>query len=316
MKDVGQPPGEVSLRQAIPYVRLFQGKTFVVKAGGGALDAPATARALLLQIEVLHQLGIRVVLVHGGGTQSSAVARAMGLEPRFVDGRRVTDDAALDVAAMVLSGLVNTRLLGLCRSLGLPAVGLSGVDAGLVLARRRPPVATSSGLVDYGHVGDVEAVDPRALSLLLENGFVPVVSPLSADAGGSPLNLNADTVAAALAVALGAEKLVFLTGAPGILERPGDPASLVSYTDLAGLARLREEGCLAAGMLPKAGAIESALRGGVPRVHILSHDLEGGLLGELFTNDGVGTLVVASASAHPAHSIEPQAEPVAAGAAS
>lgn len=323
MKDVGQPPGEVSLRQAIPYVRLFQGKTFVVKVGGGALDAPATARALFGQIEVLHQLGIRVVLVHGGGTQSSAVARALGVEPRFVDGRRVTDEAMLDVTAMVLCGLVNTRLLALCRSLGLPAVGLSGVDAGIVQARRRPPVATSSGLVDYGQVGDVVAVEPRALELLLANGFLPVIAPLSAAADGSLLNVNADTVAAALAVALRAEKLLFLTGAPGILERPGDPASLVSYTDLAGLARLRQEGSLAAGMLPKASAIESALRGGVPRVHILSHDLEGGLLAELFTNDGVGTLVVASAGAHPAQAAEnqpepaePQPEPVAAGASS
>ncbi len=321
MKDVGQPPGEVTLRQAIPYVRLFQGKTFVVKVGGGALDSPATARALLAQVEMLHQLGIRVVLVHGGGTQTSAVARALGAEPRFVEGRRVTDEAMLEVTAMVLCGLVNTRFLALCRSLGLPAVGLSGVDAGLVLARRRPPVATSAGLVDYGHVGDVVAVEPRALALLLENGLVPVVSPLSADADGNLLNLNADTVASALAVALRAEKLLFLTGAPGILERPGDPASLVSYTDLAGLARLRREGCLAAGMLPKASAIEKALEGGVPRVHILSQDLESGLLAELFTNDGVGTLVVASAGAHPSQQQpteqpENQPEAVAAGALS
>jgi acetylglutamate kinase len=142
-----------------------------------------------------------------------------------------------------------------------------------------------------------------------------VVSPLSASEDGTVLNINADTIASALAVALGAEKLLFLTGAPGILERADDPASLVSYTDLAGLARLRREGCLEAGMLPKASAIESALQGGVPRVHILSHDLEGGLLAELFTNDGVGTLVVASAGVHPAQQPEPQPEPATAGVA-
>jgi acetylglutamate kinase len=300
MKDVGQPSGEVGLRQAIPYVRLFKGKTFVLKAGGGALDSAPAARALVEQVEVLHQLGIRTVLVHGGGAQSSALARALGAEPRFVEGRRVTDEAMLEVTTMVLNGLVNTRLLALCRSAGLPAVGLSGVDAGLIEARRRPPVPTADGMVDYGLVGDVVAVDPRAVELLLASGLVPVVSPLSAAADGTLLNINADTVAAALAVALRAEKLVFLTGAPGILERPGDPGSLVSYTDLAGLARLRQEGCLAAGMLPKASAIESALRGGVARVHILSHDLPSGLLAELFTNDGVGTLVVESAAAHPA----------------
>lgn len=320
MKDVGQPAGEVGLRQAIPYVRIFRGKTFVVKAGGGALDSPPTARALVEQVEVLHQLGIRVVLVHGGGTQSTAVARALGAEPRFVEGRRVTDEAMLEVTTMVLNGLVNTRLLALCRSVGLPAVGLSGVDAGLIDARRRPPVPAAGGMggmVDYGLVGDVVGVDPRAVELLLANGLVPVVSPLSAAADGTLLNINADTVAAALAVALRAEKLLFLTGAPGILERPGDPGSLVSYTDLAGLARLRREGCLAAGMLPKASAIESALRGGVARVHILSHDLPDGLLAELFTNDGVGTLVVASAAAHPAdHPETAAAGPALASAAS
>jgi len=302
MKDVGQPAGEVTLQQAIPYIRLFKGKTFVVKAGGGALESEAAARGLVEQVEILHQLGIRVVLVHGGGAQSSAVARRLGVEPRFVDGRRVTDEAMLEVTAMVLNGLVNTRLLARCRAAGLPAVGLSGVDAGLLDARRRPPVARADGnggmeLVDYGQVGDLAAADPRVLVTLLDAGMVPVVSPLSAAADGTLLNVNADTAAAALAVALAAEKLLFLTGAPGILERPEDPGSLVSYTDLAGLARLRGQGSLGGGMLPKAGAIEAALAGGVPRVHILSHDLPGGLLAELFTNDGVGTLVVAAAGA-------------------
>ncbi len=296
MKDVGQPAPEVTLRQAIPYIRLFKGKTFVVKIGGGGLDAEGPARALVEQIEILHQLGIRVVLVHGGGTQSTALARALGVEAPFVEGRRVTGAAMLEVTAMVLNGAVNTRLLALCRSVELPAVGLSGVDAGLLDARRRPPVATAGGLVDYGQVGDIAAVDPRALHALLDAGLVPVVSPLAASADGALLNVNADTAAAAIAVALGAEKLIFLTGAAGILERTGDPGSLVSYTDLAGLARLRGAGSFAAGMLPKASAIETAIAGGVARVHILSHDLPDGLLAELFTNDGVGTLVVESAS--------------------
>jgi acetylglutamate kinase len=204
----------------------------------------------------------------------------------------VTDERALEVATLVLNGAVNTALLAACRAAGLPAVGLSGVDAGLVRARRRPPVAVDGETVDYGHVGDVEAIDPALLGTLVDAGYVPVVSPLSADDSGALLNLNADTVAAALAVALGAEKLIFLTGAPGILERADDPGSLVSYTDLAGLGRLRERGCLGGGMLPKAGAVEAAIRGGVKRVHILSHDLQDGLLAEVFTNEGVGTLVV------------------------
>lgn len=325
MKDVGQQSAAVAaLRQAVPYIRLFKGKTFVVKVGGVALGsdsggrpavaeaAPPAMVAVLEQVHVLHQVGIRVVLVHGGGPQSTALSRALGAEPRFVAGRRITDDAALEVAALVLNGAVNTRLLAACRAVGLPAVGLSGVAAGLVRARRRGPVtvaapaaaggggarASEGGMVvDYGHVGDVEDVDPAVLETLLAAGMVPVVSPLSADERGALLNVNADTAAAALAVALRAEKLLLLTGAPGILERPGDPSSLVSLTDLAGLARLRERGCLEDGMLPKASSIEAALRGGVRRVHIVGAAVADGLLAEVFTNEGAGTLVVADSAA-------------------
>jgi acetylglutamate kinase len=293
MKDVGQRTAEAAaLKHAVPYIRIFKGKTFVIKAGGGALDREATLQALIEQIEVFHQVGIRVVLVHGGGAQSSELSRALGAEARFVQGRRVTDEKALEVASMVLNGAVNTKVLAVCRRVGLPAVGLSGVDAGLVQARKRPPVRMGDEIVDYGFVGDVVGVEPRVLVRLMDDGYVPVVSPLSAAADGTVLNINADTIASALAVALGAEKLLFLTGAAGILERADDPGSLVSYTDLAGLRRLREEGGVVDGMLPKTSAIESAIRGGVRRVHILSHDLPDGLLTEVFTNEGVGTLVV------------------------
>ncbi len=295
MKDVGQQTAVVAaLKHATPYLRVFREKTFVVKAGGEALASAAAIRALLEQVEVLHQLGIRVVLVHGGGAETSALARALGAEPRFVAGRRVTDPAALDVAVMTLNGTMSTRLLAASRAVGLPAVGLSGAAAGLVRARRRPPVAVDGAPVDYGLVGDVVSVEPAVLRTLLDAGMVPIVSPLSAADDGTLLNINADTVAAALAAGLAAEKLILLTGAPGILERPGDPASLVSYTDLAGLARLREQGCLRDGMLPKASAIEAAIRGGVPRVHILAHAAPDGLLAEVFTNQGIGTMVVAS----------------------
>ena len=293
MKDVGQRTAEATaLKHAVPYIRIFKGKTFVLKAGGGALERESTARDLVEQIEVLHQVGIRVVLVHGGGTQSTDLARALGAETRFVEGRRVTDAKALEVATMVLNGAVNTHLLAVCRSVGLPAVGVSGVDAGLIQARKRPPVQVGGERVDFGFVGDIEGVDPKVLTDLMDAGYVPVVSPLSAAEDGTVLNINADTIASALAVALQAEKLLFLTGAPGILERADDPGSLVSYTDLAGLRRLKDEGGLLRGMLPKTSAIEAAIQGGVRRVHILSHDLPDGLLAEVFTNEGVGTLVV------------------------
>jgi acetylglutamate kinase len=298
MKDVGQRTAEAAaLKHAVPYIRIFKGKTFVLKAGGGALEREATARALVEQVEVLHQVGIRVVLVHGGGTQSTELAKALGAEARFVEGRRVTDAKALEVASLVLNGSVNTRLLSVCRSVGLPAVGVSGVDGGLIQARKRPPVRVGEELVDYGFVGDILGVDPDVLVKLMDAGYVPVVSPLSASDDGTLLNINADTVASALAVALKAEKLLFMTGAPGILERPTDAGSLVSYTDIAGLRRLRDEGGLVAGMLPKTSAIEAAIQGGVRRVHILSHDLTDGILAEVFTNEGVGTLVVADVNA-------------------
>jgi acetylglutamate kinase len=292
VKDIGQRHADVGLREALPYVRLFKGKTFVVKAGGALLADPAATREVLAQVEVLLHLGIRVVLVHGGGTQASALSRALGSEPRMVAGRRVTDGPALAAAVATLNGEANTTLLATCRALGIPAVGLSGVDAGLVRARRRPPVRVEGETVDYGHVGDLELVDPRVLDTLLHAGLLPVVSPLAADGEGNLLNCNADGVAAALAVAMGAAKLVLLTDVPGLLERPADNRSLVSYIDLAGLARLRERGVLAGGMAPKAAAIESALVGGVARAHLVSWKVPDGILAELFTNEGSGTLVV------------------------
>lgn len=283
-----------ALNEAVPYLRLFRGQTFVVKVGGGALDEPGAVRSLIDQLTTLWELGIRTVLVHGGGARVSAISRALGAEPVFVDGRRVTDAVALEAAICGLNGAVNTRLLAEARRTGLPAVGLSGVDAGLLSARRRAPVAKGDELVDYGFVGDLVEVRPRVLHSLLDAGFAPIVSPIAADEGGHVLNINADTAAAELAVALGAAKLMFLSGAPGILADVADPGTLVPYLDLPGLAELRRKGAIQNGMLPKVAAIERALGGGVARVHVLSYERPGGLLAEIFTNQGVGTLVVAS----------------------
>jgi acetylglutamate kinase len=279
-------------------MHMYKGKVFVVKTGGGAFRDTATMRAFMEQIAILHHLGIRVVLVHGGGPQLDEVTAKMGVQTRMVQGRRVTDAAAIDATSMVLNGLVNTRLLALCREFGIAAIGLSGVDGGLVKAHRRAPVTLASGeVVDYGMVGDIDGVDGTVITRLLDTGFLPVVSPLSADAAGQLLNINADTVAAAIGGALVAEKLILCTGAPGILERLDDPHSLISYTDVAGLRRLREEGALSDGMLPKSSAIETAIRGGVRRVHVISYASPDALLAEIFTNEGTGTLVVADTTA-------------------
>jgi len=286
-----------ALRGATPYIRLYKGKTFVIKAGGAVFGDVARTRALIEQIAILHHLGIRVVLVHGGGPQLDEMQRSLGIEPRMVRGRRVTDDRSIDATTMVLNGLINTRILAACRELGIDAVGLSGVDAGLVRANRRPPVKVDDESVDYGFVGDIASIDTTVLRKQLDAGLLPVVSPVSSDDAGTVLNINADTVAASIGAALGAEKLILCTGAPGILERHDDPRSLVSYTDLAGLRRLEQSGSLAGGMLPKASAIEAAIRGGVRRVHVISFDVRDSVLAEVFTNEGTGTLIVADVKA-------------------
>jgi acetylglutamate kinase len=287
-----------ALKSAAPYIRMYKGKTFVVKAGGGVFADTESTRVLLEQVAILHYFGVRVVMVHGGGPQTTEISEALGVSTRMVEGRRVTDEKAIDVASMVLNGLINTRILGICRDLNIDAVGISGVDAGLVRAHRRAPVKVASGeTVDYGFVGDIDGIDTTVIRKLLDNGLMPVVSPLSADEKGVLLNINADTVAAAIGAALGAEKMVLCTGAPGILERVEDPTSLISYTDLRGLKRLREEGRIVEGMLPKAKAIENAIHGGVRRVHVVSYKSPEGILGEVFTNEGTGTLIVADVNA-------------------
>jgi acetylglutamate kinase len=287
-----------SLRSAAPYIRMYKGKTFVVKAGGGVFADPIAVRGLIEQIAILHYFGVRVVFVHGGGPQLTEITEALGVPTRMVQGRRVTDQKAIDATSMVLNGLINTKLLALCREMNIDAIGVSGVDAGLIKAHKRAPVKIDTGeTVDYGFVGDIDAIDTSVINRLLDNGLMPIVSPLSADDNGTLLNINADTVAAAIGAAMSAEKLMLCTGAPGILERVEDPSSIISYTDLAGLKRLRDEKKIIDGMLPKAKAIEDALRGGVRRVHVMSYKSPEGILAEVFTNEGAGTLIVADVNA-------------------
>jgi acetylglutamate kinase len=292
-----------ALKSAAPYIRMYKGKIFVIKAGGGVFGNPALTQSLIEQISILHYMGVRVVMVHGGGPQVTEVSDAMGVKTQMVQGRRVTDEKSIEVTSMVLNGLINTRILAICRELDVQAVGISGVDAGLVQAHRRKPIRLegSDQLVDFGLVGDIDRIDTSAIRNLLEHGYLPVISPLSADERGTLLNINADTVAAAIGAALSAEKLILCTGAPGILERLGDPGSLISYTDLEGLEKLRNSGSISDGMLPKVRAIENAIKGGVRRVHVVSYSAPEGILGEVFTNEGTGTLIVDDIDALPAH---------------
>jgi acetylglutamate kinase len=282
-----------ALKHAAPYIRLYKRKVFVLKVGGEVFADAERTRDLMEQVGILHQVGIRVVLIHGGGPQSTELAKQLGVDTTFVEGRRVTDGASLDIATMVLNGQINTRVLAACRDLGVPAVGISGVDAGLIRAHRRPPVDRGDDApVDYGFVGDIDGVEADIVQKQLDNGLMPVISPLSCDESGTLLNINADTVAAAIAAELEAEKLILVTAAPGILEDAADPQSLISFLDRADLDALKRDGKLADGMLPKAAAVDAALENGVSRVHIISWKVPDSLLLEVFTNEGTGTLVV------------------------
>jgi len=284
-----------ALKHAAPYIRMFKRKVFVLKAGGEAFVSPASTRAIIEQIGILHEVGIHVVVVHGGGPQSTQLAKAKNIPIEIIDGRRVTNEKTLEVMATVLNEQVNPMIQTAFADLGIPAVGIAGRDACVIKAHKRPPIehaGPNGETVDYGFVGDIDSIDADVLREHLANGVVPVISPMAADENGMLLNINADTVAAAVASALGAAKLILATSAPGILESREDLRSLISYIDIAGLAKLRAEGRIADGMLPKAAAIELALTGGVPRVHVISSELADGLLLEIFTNEGTGTLVV------------------------
>ena len=285
------------LKQALPYLRHHKKSTMVVKLGGEIAANEAALRSLAEDVSLLVHVGIRIVVVHGGGPQATEMQRRLGLEPIMVGGRRVTDEATLDVAKMIFGGKINTDILSALRGQGVSAVGLSGVDGDILHAVKRPPtevVDPETGerrLVDYGLVGDITGVDTSLLRLLLENKYVPVLASLAGDLGGHVLNVNADTVAAAIAKDLQASKLVILTGVAGLLRDKSDPASLISRITTEEAKAAMKSGSVAGGMLPKLKALVDAVEGGVERGHILSGTQPGAILLELFTSAGCGTLI-------------------------
>ena len=298
-------PRTIPLLSAVPYLRAYADQVFVIKLSGDLLRDETVLEHVARDVAVLHRLRIAVVVVHGGGPQLDELTGRLGLSVERVAGRRVTSPEVLEAAKMVFRGQLSLDLVSALIRQGEPAVGLSGVDGHLLLAQRRPEVQVTddSGeqvIVDYGEVGDVVGVDPAVLFSVLETGSIPVVSPLGADAEGRVLNINADTVAAELAAALGAAKLILLTRAPGILRDADDADSLLHWTDLAELAELERSGALSGGMRPKVAAIRRTLTAGVPRVHVVDGRRNGALLEEVFTTDGCGTLVVAEAQETPA----------------
>lgn len=289
--------GIAGLKGALRYVRAYRDHVFVVKLGGDVLSDAHNLDMVAGQLALLSSLSIRIVVVHGGGPQASALARRLGQEPQMVAGRRVTDDGALEVAKMVYRGLLNTDLVAALRRHGVQAAGVSGVDGDLLTAHRRLPIRVmddvgESRVVDYGHVGDIDKVDPRVLLTLMDARFVPVVSSLAGDNEGNVYNVNADTVAESLAIALKAQKLIFLTGAPGVLRDRTDPSTLVTFADPDDLAGLMASGALAGGMKPKVEACIRAATGGVERTHIIDGRVPDSLLYEVFTGAGFGTMIV------------------------
>lgn len=271
------------LTEALPYLQQFRGGVVVVKYGGAAMGDEDLADSWARDVVLLGLVGLRPLVVHGGGPALTKTMARMGLETTFVDGHRVTTAESAEVAEMVLSGRINKEVVSRLNRAGSRAIGLSGTDAAMLRVRPHRP-----GGRDIGFVGEVEAVDPAPLHLLLEKGYTPVVSSTAADAGGQPYNINADLVAGAIAGAMGAAKLVFLSDVPGVLAS----GRLVPEIQARDARRLLDSGEVSGGMRPKVEAALAALGAGVPRVHLVDGRLRHALLLEIFTDQGVGTLVV------------------------
>jgi len=297
-KEVGEQLRLDLLREALPYIQRFQGQTFVVKLSGKVTEEHLNLSSLAEELALLHQVGIRLCVVHGGGKQLSELASRMGVEQTIIDGRRVTDDATLEMAKMIFAGKINTDILSALRNRGIEAVGLSGVDGNIVHAERRPPKEVLNretgerAHVDFGHVGDVVEINSRLLTVLLGQGYLPVVSSLGADSEGTVFNINADTIAAEIAVQLKAEKLILLSDVDGIYLRAGEPDTKLSRLTVAEAEQLVTDGRATGGMIPKLQSIAELLRRGVHSAHIISGTNRNALLSEIFTDQGTGTMIV------------------------
>ncbi len=271
------------LTQALPYIQRFAGKIVVVKFGGNAMTSPELAATFAKDIVLMHSVGLKPVVVHGGGPQIGDMMKRLGKDPVFVDGQRVTDKETLDIARMVLLGQVNNDIVSDLNTAGGIAGGLSGQDAGLIQAQPRDPA--------LGFVGTVTGINPGILHRLLAEDVIPVVATIGGDGQGQAYNINADTVAAALAVALDAEKLLYLTDIEGLLADPEDPTSLIGQIEVGRLHALSTEGAISGGMIPKVEGCLRAVNGGVGSAHIINGATPHVVLLELFTDSGIGTMV-------------------------
>jgi acetylglutamate kinase len=278
------------LIEALPYIRRFQDKTIVIKYGGHAMTDPELRASFALDVVLLKYIGLKPVIVHGGGPQIEGTLERLGIQSRFVDGLRVTDDATMEVVEMVLGGTVNREIVGLIQSGGGKAIGLTGNDGRLLLVKRRVREGA-----DLGRVGEVVAVDPVPITAVADAGFIPVIAPIGVDEQGVTHNVNADDAAGAIASALRAEKLIQLTDVEGVKDASG---KLIQQLTEAEVRKLIAEGAIRGGMIPKVECCLSALRGGVARSHIIDGRMQHAVLLEIFTDTGVGTVFLARPAKH------------------
>lgn len=281
------------LIEALPYIRRFRGKTLVIKYGGNAMVDARLKEGFARDIVLMKMVGIHPVIVHGGGPQIGALLKRLGKDSQFIQGMRVTDADTMDVVEMVLGGLVNKEIVNFITRHGGAAVGLTGKDGGLIHARRLQltrddPALAAPEIIDLGHVGEVQSIDPSVIHMLVKGDFIPVIAPIGVGEDGSSYNINADLVAGKIAAVLGAEKLLLLTNTPGLLDAEG---RLISELDLARVQELIDSGVISGGMLPKIDCALDAIRSGVGSAHIIDGRIEHAVMLDLFTDEGVGTLI-------------------------
>jgi acetylglutamate kinase len=278
-----------TLIEALPYIRAFQGKTLVIKYGGAAMEQADLKEQFAKDVLLLRLVGIRPVIVHGGGPQIGALMKRLGKEPRFVGGMRVTDEETMEIVEMVLVGKINKEIVGLINLHGGRAVGLSGKDGSLIRAHKRLHRTADGTMADIGLVGEVDAVNPALIRLLEEDGFIPVIAPVGVGSHGETYNINADLVAGDVAAALGAEKLIHLTDVQGIKDGDGRHVSTLTKQEA---ERLIKAGVIDGGMLPKVESSLRALAGGAQKAHIIDGRVPHAILLEVLTVEGIGTEII------------------------
>ena len=285
------------LRESLPYIQKFKGKTFIVKFSGKVTEDRENLASLAEELALLHQVGIKICVIHGGGKQLSQLAQKLGVAQTVIEGRRVTDDDTLEIAKMIFAGKINTEILAALRRRGIEAVGLSGIDGNIINAEKRPPkeiLNKQTGTretVDFGNVGDILEINADLLKLLLENNYLPVVSSLGADSNGSVFNINADTIAAEIAVQLKAEKLVLLSDVNGIYLDANDESTKLSRLSITEAEEMIASGKATGGMIPKLQSLITIVERGVKSAHVIGGSVRNALLSEVFTDEGTGTMI-------------------------